>query len=104
MKAGSLVATNFPTFGFLMDAMKGGYKFIPMPPSPSEIYTCKNLYPHPNNANLIVIEFEEFKAVPTNGMPEAWLFVGHYWYEVQPPMDLTELLEETKHSQLKMIK
>lgn len=101
MKSGSLVATKYSTFGFFMDAMKGGYKFIPTPPSPDQLYLCKALYPHPDNSKYIVIEFEEFEVVPINGRPYASLNAA-YWYEVQPPMDLTELLEETKHSQLKM--
>lgn len=101
MKPGSLISTNYPQEGFIRDAANGGYAFIPQAPHPNGLYTAKAIYPHPDNPNWIVLEVEEFHVVATNGRPYAVLNAA-YWYEVQPPMDLTELLEETKHSQLKI--
>lgn len=99
MKPGSLAETKYPSVGFMLDAFKYGFKFVPCLPEPNRPYLVTELCPHPENPNYIVIEFDEFKVVPTNGSPCAWLNAA-YWKEVQPPMDLTELLEETKQLEL----
>jgi hypothetical protein len=96
MKAGSLVVPILSTTVFIQDAAREESYFVPKAPSPEQIYTCKAIYPHPNNSSVICIELEEIYTVTKKkGENKYWLF-AKAWKEVQPPMKISieELLTE----------